>query len=212
MAYVLGVTGSIACGKSLLCQHLVDAYGAKHIDADRHVHTMYEPGRPAFDRIVAQFGERVVGEDGFIDRKALGDIVFGKPDLLAALRTAIGDIEGEFMRLLRALKDDPAPLAVFEAVRLFEGPYMEICDAGWLVASENETALARLMARNSLSREEAEQRMASATPWAERAPNASLVLHNDGSVDQFLAAVDAAINQALNNRPWPLASAICDQP
>ena len=199
MAFVLGVTGSIACGKSLLCQHLVDKHGAKHIDADRHVHTMYEPGKPAFDRIVAEFGQQVVGAEGFIDRKALGDIVFGKPDLLAALRTAIGDIEGEFTRLLRELKDDPAPIAVFEAVRLFEGPYMEICDAGWLVASEDETAITRLMARNNLTREEAEQRMASAMRWTERAPRASLVVHNDGSVNDFLATVDDAIGRTLSD-------------
>lgn len=198
MAFLLGVTGSIASGKSLLCQRLVDAHGARHVDADRHVHTMYEPGKPAFDRIVAQFGDAVVGSDGFIDRKALGDIVFGKPDLLAALRSAIGDLEGEFMRLLRELKDDPAPIAVFEAVRLFEGPYMEICDAGWLVASQDETALARLMARNRLSRAEAEQRMASAIHWTERAPRADLVLHNDGSVAELLASVDDAIGSILS--------------
>ena len=198
MAFLLGVTGSIASGKSLLCQRLVDAHGARHVDADRHVHTMYEPGKPAFDRIVAQFGDAVVGSDGFIDRKALGDIVFGKPDLLAALRSAIGDLEGEFMRLLRELKDDPAPIAVFEAVRLFEGPYIEICDAGWLVASQDETALARLMARNRLSRDEAEQRMASAIHWTERAPRADLVLHNDGSVTELHASVDDAIGSILS--------------
>ena len=199
MAFVLGVTGSIASGKSLLCQRLVESHGARHIDADRHVHTMYEPGKPAFARIVNRFGDGVVGADGYIDRKALGDMVFGKPDLLADLRSAIGDIEGEFMRLLRELKSDPAPIAVFEAVRLFEGPYMELCDAGWLVASEDETALTRLMARNSLTRAEAEQRMASATHWSERAPRATLVLHNDGSVEEFLAAVDAAIAEALRD-------------
>ncbi len=198
MAYVLGVTGSIASGKSVLCRHLVNFHGARHIDADRHVHTMYEPGKPAFDRIVARFGEQVVGADGYIDRKALGDIVFGKPDLLAELRTAIGDIEGEFMRVLRELKDDPAPIAVFEAVRLFEGSYMEICDAGWLIAAEDERAIERLMARNGLTREEAEQRMASATPWTERAAKADLVLHNDGSIADFQAAIDAAVANALN--------------
>ena len=200
MAFVLGVTGSIASGKSVLCRHLLNFHGARHIDADRHVHTMYEPGKPAFDRIVARFGDEVVGTDGFIDRKALGDIVFGKPDLLAALRTAIGDIEGEFMRLLRELKDDSAPIAVFEAVRLFEGPYMEICDAGWLGAAEDDRAIDRLMARNNLTREEAEQRMASATPWAERAPKADLVLHNNGSVAEFQAAIDEAVANALSGR------------
>ena len=161
---------------------------------------MYEPGKPGFDRIVARFGDDVVGADGYIDRKALGDIVFGKPDLLAALRTAIGDIEGEFMRLLREMKDDSAPIAVFETVRLFQGPYMEISDAGWLVAADDERAIDRLMARNGSTREEAEQRMASATPWRERAAKADLVLHNNGSVADFQAAIDAAVDQALMTR------------
>lgn len=197
MAVVLGVTGAIAAGKSLLCRRLIERWGASHLDADTHVHAMYQAGTDAHARIVAEFGERVVGADGAIDRKALGALVFGNDERLAALRTAIGDIEGEFIRLLTELRDAPQPLAVFEAVRLFEGPYMQICDAGWLVACEEETALRRLMARNDLSRAEAEQRWASATPWQERAPKADLVLHNDGSSDEFLGAVDQAAEALL---------------
>ena len=192
MAIVLGVTGAIAAGKSSLCRRLVERWGASHLDADRHVHAMYQPGSGAHARIAAEFGEQVVAADGAIDRKALGALVFGKPERLAALRSAIGDIEGEFMGLLGELRGAPEPLAVFEAVRLFEGPYMQICDAGWLVACEAETALRRLMARNQLSRAEAEQRWASAVPWQERAPKADLILHNDGSEADSTAAVDRA--------------------
>ena len=197
MAIVLGVSGAIAAGKSLLCGRLVERWGASHLDADKHVHAMYQAGTDAHARIVAEFGEHVVGAGGAIDRKALGALVFGNDERLAALRTAIGDIEGEFMQLLMELREAPQPLAVFEAVRLFEGPYMQICDAGWLVACEEETALPRLMARNDLSRAEAEQRWASATPWRERAPKADLVLHNDGSSDEFLRAVDQAAEALL---------------
>ena len=197
MAIVLGVSGAIAAGKSLLCQRLVERWEASHLDADRHVHAMYLAGTDAHARIVAEFGEQVIAADGAIDRKALGALVFGKPDRLAALRTAIGDIEGEFMRLLSELRDAPQPLAVFEAVRLFEGPYMQICNAGWLVACDEEAALRRLMARNNLSREEAEQRWASATPWQERAPKADLILHNNGSEAEFLQAVDQAAKTLL---------------
>ena len=197
MAIVLGVTGAIAAGKSLLCGRLVERWGASHLDADKHVHAMYQAGSDAHTRIVAEFGEQVVAADGAIDRKALGGLVFGNDERLAALRTAIGDIEGEFMELLRELRSAPEPLAVFEAVRLFEGPYMKICDAGWLVACEEETALRRLMARNDLTRGEAEQRWASATPWRERAPKADLVLHNDGSAEDFLRAVDEAAEALL---------------
>ena len=197
MAIVLGVTGAIAAGKSLLCGRLVERWGASHLDADKHVHTMYQAGTDAHGRIVAEFGEQVLAADGSIDRKALGALVFGNDERLAALRTAIGDIEGEFMQLLTELRDAPQPLAVFEAVRLFEGPYMQICDAGWLVACEEETALRRLMARNDLSRAEAEQRWASATPWRERAAKADLVLHNDGPSGEFLRAVDEAADALL---------------
>ena len=197
MAIVLGVSGAIAAGKSLLCQRLVERWEASHLDADRHVHAMYLAGTDAHARIVAEFGEQVIAADGAIDRKALGALVFGKPDRLAALRTAIGDIEGEFMRLLSELREAPQPLAVFEAVRLFEGPYMQICDAGWLVACDEEAALRRLMARSNLSREEAEQRWASATPWQERAPKADLILHNNGSEAEFLQAVDQAAKTLL---------------
>ncbi len=192
MAIVLGVTGAIAAGKSLLCRRLVERWGASHLDADKHVHAMYQAGTDAHARIIAEFGAQVVAADGSIDRKALGALVFGNDERLAVLRTAIGDIEGEFMQLLRESRDAPQPLAVFEAVRLFEGPYMQICEVGWLVACEEETALRRLMARNDLSRAEAEQRWASATPWRERAPQADLVLHNDGSSEEFLRAVDDA--------------------
>ena len=85
MALVLGVTGSIATGKSYLCRHLVENYGAIHADADKVVHRMYDPGKPGFDRIVSEFSESVVGEDGYIDRKILGSKVFGDQERMSAL-------------------------------------------------------------------------------------------------------------------------------
>ena len=95
MPLILGIAGSIATGKSLLCDHLVTKYGAVHGDADKLVHRMYDPGKPGFDRIVAEFSDEVVGDDGNIDRKILGGMVFGKPERMGALSTAIGDIGAE---------------------------------------------------------------------------------------------------------------------
>ena len=74
MPLVIGVTGSIATGKSSLCTYLVERYGAIHADGDRVVHRMYDPGRPGFDRVVAAFGEGVIGADGMIDRRVLGSL------------------------------------------------------------------------------------------------------------------------------------------
>ena len=91
MPLIIGVTGSIATGKSTACQLMVDQ-GAVHCDADRLVHRMYDPGTDAFDRIVAIFGDEIVGEDGYIDRRKLGAKVFGKPEEMNKLTTAIGSI------------------------------------------------------------------------------------------------------------------------
>ena len=202
MPLLLGVTGSIAAGKSLLCTHLAEQHGALHVDADREVHRMYAPDTPGFERVVAEFGEEIVGEDGVIDRRVLGGMVFGKPERMEALRTAIGDIPAYFMALLeRWRKELPEDgIGVLEAVNLLERDYMTKADAAWLVVAAGETAITRLMETRSLSREEAEQRLASARDWRERAPAADRIFHNDGTQETYLAAVDEAIAETVAAR------------
>ncbi|MCB9490732.1 MAG: dephospho-CoA kinase, partial [Dehalococcoidia bacterium] len=128
MPLVLGVTGSIATGKSYLCQYMVEKYGAIHADADKVVHRMYDPGKPGFDRIVAEFGEEVIGEDGYIDRKKIGAQVFGKPERMRDLTRAIGDIGGEMKRVIDEWRATLGPddIAILEAVNLIEAQY-----SGW---------------------------------------------------------------------------------
>ena len=145
MPLVLGITGSIATGKSLLCEHLVTKHGAIHGDADRLVHRMYDPGKDGFDRIVAEFGDEIVGEGGYIDRKILGGMVFGKPERMGALTKAIGDIAAEMKQTIdrwRAELGD-GDIAILEAVNLIEAGYSEWTDATWLVAADDEVALPR---------------------------------------------------------------------
>lgn len=199
MPLLLGVTGSIAAGKSLLCTHLAEAHGAVHVDADREVHRMYAPDTPGFERVVAEFGEEIVGEDGVIDRRVLGGIVFGKAERMEALRTAIGDIPAYFMALLERWREELPEdgIGVLEAVNLLERDYMTRADAAWLVVTEDETAITRLMETRSLSREEAEQRLASARDWRERAPAADRIFHNDGTEEAYLAAVDEATGETV---------------
>lgn len=198
MPLIIGVTGSIAAGKSLVCSRLVERYRAIHVDADREIHQLYAPGTPGFDRVVAEFGREIVGPDGVIDRKVLGAKVFGNAERMEALRTAIGDIPAHFMGVLerwhRDLPEDA--IAVLEAVNLLEREYMTRCHAAWLVVCERETAIARMEANRGLTRAEAKQRLASATDWREREPAADLVIHNDGTVEDLLATVDAAIEEA----------------
>ena len=198
MPLIIGVTGSIATGKSSAC-NLMAAQGATHLDADRLVHRLYDPGKPAFDRIVGIFGEEIVDEDGYIDRKILGSKVFGKPEEMTKLTTAIGNIaeavKGVVDEWNEMLSEDD--VAVLEAVNLIEAGYGQWCDAVWLFACEESTARSRLMQRNGFSEAEANQRLASQRAWQDREPASDRVFHNDGGIEQFEAEIGAAYAEAV---------------
>ena len=198
MPLIIGVTGSIATGKSSAC-NLMAAQGATHLDADRLVHRLYDPGKPAFDRIIAIFGEEIVGEDGFIDRKILGSKVFGKPEEMTKLTTAIGNIAEAVKGVVddwnEALREDD--VAVLEAVNLIEAGYGQWCDAVWLFACEEDTARSRLMRRNNFSQDEANQRLASQRAWQDRGPASDRVFHNNRGIDDFEAEVNAAYAETV---------------
>jgi dephospho-CoA kinase len=197
MPLILGVTGSIATGKSGLCQHLVEKYSVTHGDADKIVHRMFDPGRDGFDNAVAEFGEDIIGEDGYIDRKKIGNLVFGNPDAMGRWMKAIGNIEDEMRTTVEGwratLGDDD--VAILEAVNLIEANYSEWCDATWLVAAEDETAKARLIARNNFSEEEADQRLGAQRKWTERAAASDHIFHNDGTYEDFLDEVDSTFRE-----------------
>jgi len=195
MALILGVTGSIATGKSYLCNYLCDAHNAVHADADKVVHRMYDPGKLGFDRIVAEFGEVVIGSDGYIDRKVLGSQVFGDKERMTALTKAIGDIAGEMKSIIDRWREElPSDgIAVLEAVNLIEAGYSKWCDATWLVAVDNSVALPRLMARNSFPTEEAQQRINSQQPWEKRSPASDFVFHNNSDLETFKKSIDEQV-------------------
>ncbi|WP_089939451.1 dephospho-CoA kinase [Candidatus Entotheonella palauensis] len=185
MPLIIGVAGAIATGKSSACK-VLERHGAVHCDADKLVHTLYEPGKPAFDRIVTAFGEDVVGADGFIDRRLLGAKVFGKPEEMKRLGKAIGNIR----EAVDVVVDEwnatmsKADVAIMEAVSLIEAGYGEFCHQVWLFATrDQDLARQRLMVRNNFTEAEADQRLASQRPWEERESASDVVLFNDSDLE-----------------------------
>ena len=198
MPLIIGVTGSIATGKSTACRLMAER-GAHHCDADRLVHRLYDPGTDAFDRIVSIFGDEIVGEDGYIDRRVLGGKVFGKPDEMNKLTTAIGSIADAVKGVIddwkRTLGDDE--IAILEAVNHVEAGYGQWCDRTWLIASDNAAARARLVARNQFSPEEVESRLASQCRWEDRAAAADLVIFNNDTEAEFTAQITARFDELI---------------
>jgi dephospho-CoA kinase len=194
--FVIGLTGGIAAGKSLVSDTLREL-GAVVIDADRLGHRSYEPGTPGFQKVVNAFGHDIVGSDGVIDRRVLGGKVFGAPEEMQRLNDIVWP---EIRTLLREeldhLRDrEPDAVVVLEAAVLLEAGWQDLCDEVWVVNTTIRNAVERLQARNGLSEEAALARINSQMPARERAERADVKIENNGTEEQLQARVERAWKQ-----------------
>jgi dephospho-CoA kinase len=174
---IIGVTGPIACGKSSVMAALAE-HGAVTIDADLVYRDLIKPGMPLTGALAERFGAGILTEDGEINRRALGAIVFSDPAALAALdHLTHPAIVTEIERRI-ALLD--APLIAIEAVKLSQGGIGRICDETWLVRCDPAVQAERLMRRNGISREEAERRIAAQASYDPA--NYTRVIDNSGDL------------------------------
>jgi len=195
---VIGLAGTIAAGKSTVAA-LLEERGAVHCDGDKLVHTLYAPGTPGFERVVDAFGQDIVGSDGLVDRKLLGAKVFGKPDEMNRLTTAIGSITEAIKRVVDGWRRDlgPGQLAVLEAVNLMEPGFAIWCDQVWLIGASDDVARQRLIETRGMSEAEANQRLKSMIPLEVRAPGCDWVYRNDGTRAELAAAVNAELERVV---------------
>ena len=193
----IGLTGPIGCGKSTVGRRLAE-HGAAVIDADELARAVTAPGEPTLPAIRARFGDGVFAPNGSLDRGALAALVF--PD-----ETALRDLEAIVHPAVRArlgaavagAERAGATVIAIEAIKLVEGGLAVACDEVWLVACEGATQRARLAARGAAPND-VERRIAAQGDIASRlAPVATRVLFTDGSLEATLAAVDAALAEAL---------------
>jgi dephospho-CoA kinase len=189
---VVGLTGNIASGKSLVGQTLA-RLGAEHIDADRLAHQVTAPGAPAWRQIVDAFGTAVLGDDpkGAIDRAALGEIVFRDPEALARLEAivhpaVIGLTKGR-------IAASTADVVVVEAIKLIEsGMLRRLCDVLWVVTAPSEVRLERLVCRRGMDRRAAQVRIDAQSPQELKVAVADTVIDNSGTIEGTVRQVERA--------------------
>ncbi|XP_049637189.1 dephospho-CoA kinase domain-containing protein [Suncus etruscus] len=179
--FLVGLTGGIASGKSSVLQ-VFQQLGCAVVDVDVIARHVVQPGYPAHQRIVEAFGTEILLENGDINRKALGDIVFNQPDRRHLLNTITHpEIQKEMMRetikyFLRGYRyvilDIPLLFETKKLLKFLKHTVVVYCD--------RDTQLARLMRRNSLSREDAEARINAQLPLKDKVHLASHVLDNSG--------------------------------
>jgi dephospho-CoA kinase len=183
---VIGLTGNIACGKSLVLNELREL-GAQTFDADLVAHEVMRHGTPAWHAIVDRFGAGVVGDDGEINRRALGAIVFADPAALEALDQIVHPATVAAIR--ERVERLSGGVAVIDAIKLFEAGLNADCDEIWVVDCTREQQIERLMRRNNLPRDVAIERIDAQPPQSEKRARADHVIDNSGAPDAAVAAV-----------------------
>lgn len=197
MKPVVGLTGGIACGKTTVAKMFGDL-GIPVIDADDLSREVVEPGTPGLARIVEEFGDGVLDAEGGLDRKRLGDVVFDDPQARATLNGILHPLIGAAgAQRIASLQDDPAPYILYEAALLVETASYKAF-SGLIVVSAAETLQrVRLVERDGFTGEEADARIASQLPLADKIAVADHVIVNDEDLVSTRSQVEAVHEKLL---------------
>jgi len=190
VAFILGLTGNIACGKSSVGAILADRHQAEYLDADRVVHALYEAGTPETQRIAERFGADLLKEDGTIDRRRLGDIVMADKAALRELERILDP--GVRAAIEARFASTSAPVLVLDAIRLIEGGLYLRCDAVWVVLCEPALQIQRLQATRNFSQEQAALRVSAQVPVEEKLRHATAVITNNGDLADLQTEIEQA--------------------
>jgi dephospho-CoA kinase len=187
--YVIGLTGNIATGKSVV-RKMLEHLGAYGIDADALSHRVIAKDAPGFKPVVDHFGKWILGEDGQIDRTKLGRVIFNDPEAMAQLESIVHPAVRQAIDAL--IRRATQPVIVVEAIKLLESPMRQSYDSIWVANATAEVQLARLIQKRGLTEAAARQRIQAQAPQSEKIAAANVVIQNDGNFGDTWKQVSAA--------------------
>jgi dephospho-CoA kinase len=179
--YVIGLTGNIATGKSVI-RKMLEHLGAYGIDADALSHRAIAKGAPGYQRVLDTFGSWILDGNGEIDRTRLGRLVFSDPAALQQLETIIHPLVEYAIDLM--IQRAGQRVIVVEAIKLLEGKLAAACDTIWVTFAPESVQKARLVKKYGLSEEDALQRIRAQSPQEVKTAAANVVIQNTGSFEE----------------------------
>jgi dephospho-CoA kinase len=188
---VIGVTGGVGSGKSVVLSILEEEYGAKTILADLVAHDLMQPGGKSYEEIIAAFGTEILNLDQTIDRQKLGSIVFGDEVKLAQLNAITHpNVKEEIKNRIAAIKEaGNASMILLEAALLIEAGYEDVYDELWYIFVKKETRYERLRIGRGYTREKTDSIMANQLSEEVFREHADVVIDNSGSVEATKAQI-----------------------
>ena len=179
---VIGITGGIGSGKSVVTSLLRDKFDAAVIDTDTIGHEVMEIGKSAYKKVVEIFGNKVIAEDGSIDRKKLGSLVFDNRELLCKLNDIIHPaVEAEVDKRIAEFTQKKYKYIALETALLIKVGYNRKCDKVWFVYADKDIRLKRLYDNRGIDKGKAGKIFESQNTEEEFRQIADDIIDNSGS-------------------------------
>lgn len=198
--YVIGLTGNIATGKSVV-RRMLEHLGAYTIDADALSHRVLSRGAPGYQPVLDKFGTWLLDKDGQIDRSKLGRLVFADGQALAVLEDIIHPFVGQAIDLL--IKRATQKVIVVEAIKLLESDLRTRCDSIWVADAPQEVQVERLMRKRGMNRDDAVQRIHAQSAQKQKLAAANIVITNTGSYEDLWKQVNEAWKKVVPTQETP---------
>lgn len=179
MSKVIGLTGGIASGKSTVSE-LLTAFGFKVVDADTAAREAVAKGTPGIEKVREVFGDEAIDENGEMDRKCMGDLVFNYPGERIKLNEIVHPIVREIMEEKKQQFLKEGHNVIMDIPLLYENELQDTVDEVWLVYTSESIQIDRLMERNDLTQEEAKARVYSQISIHKKSRMADHVIDNLG--------------------------------
>lgn len=191
---IIGITGNIATGKSVV-GHMLANSGGLQIDADVVANRMLYPNGPSYRPAIETFGKDILTADGAISRKKLGKIVFSNPEKLQILEGLIHPAVTSATK--KRIELTSQPLVAVEAIKLLESSLVDICDAVWVSHASVDHQIERLLTSRNLSKEEALSRIQAQPSQVEKLNRANAVINTEGSFKETWHQIQDALNDTI---------------
>jgi dephospho-CoA kinase len=205
MKPVVGLTGGIACGKTTVAQ-MFGEFGIPVIDADDLAREVVEPGTQGLQAIVDEFGRGVLDERGHLDRKRVGELVFGDEEARETLNAIMHPLIGAAgAKHIQAYDDHPAPYLLYEGALLVETGAHKAFSALVVVSADESLQRLRLIARDGFTVAETNARIGSQLPLDRKIAAADYVVTNNGDLDatrRQVAEIHDKLAAELASKEW----------
>lgn len=193
---VIGITGGIGSGKSRILDYMEEKYSARILKTDLAARKLQEPGNICYKRIVDVFGKEILYEDGRIDRKKLGNLVFADTRKLKMLNEIVHpEVKAYVREELRKAEREGVALFLIESALLMEDHYEEFCEELWYIFVNREVRVQRLKDSRMLSEGKIRQIMDSQADEASYRSYCNVVIDNSGTFAETEEQIEKVIKR-----------------